>query len=47
VLQAGIVRLGAQIQLSLTGFAWVNVGLTLVWLYIVTRLGREHRKMGF
>jgi ATP:ADP antiporter, AAA family len=47
VLQAGIVRLGAQLQLTLTGFAWINVGLTLIWLYTVSRLGREHRKMGF
>jgi AAA family ATP:ADP antiporter len=47
VLQAGIVRLGAGLQLTLTGFAWVNVGLTLVWLYIVSRLAREHKKMGF
>jgi AAA family ATP:ADP antiporter len=47
VLQAGIVRLGASVQLGLTGFAWVNVGLTLLWLYSVSRLAREHQKMGF
>src|SRR5258707_3289368 len=47
VLQDGIVRLGAQLHFSLTGFAWVNVGLTLVWLYVVSRLSREHRRMGF
>jgi AAA family ATP:ADP antiporter len=47
VLQAGIVRLGAQIHLSLGVFAWINVGLTLVWLYTVNLLGREHRRMGF
>src|SRR6266852_4763507 len=47
VLQAGIVRIGAQLNLALTGFAWVNVGLTLVWLYAVSRLSREHRRMGF
>jgi len=47
VLQAGIVRLGASLHLGLTGFAWVNVGLTLLWLYSVSRLAREHRKMGF
>jgi AAA family ATP:ADP antiporter len=47
VLQAGIVRLGAQLNLALPGFAAVNVGLTLVWLYVVSRLGREHRRMGF
>jgi ATP:ADP antiporter, AAA family len=47
VLQAGIVGLGATLQLGVTGFAWVNVGLTLIWLYAVSRLSREHRKMGF
>jgi len=47
VLQAGVVRIGAQLNLALTGFAWLNVGLVLVWLYAVSRLGREHRRMGF
>ena len=47
VLSAGVVRLGAQLNLALTGFAWVNVGLVLIWLYAVTRLSREHRRMGF
>ena len=43
----GLVRLGAQLQFGLAGFAWINVGLTLAWLYAVTRLSREHRRMGF
>lgn len=47
VLQAGVVRIGAQLNLALTGFAWINVGFVLVWLYAVTRLSREHRRMGF
>jgi AAA family ATP:ADP antiporter len=47
VLSAGVVGLGAQLHLALTGFAWVNIGLVLVWLYAVTRLSREHRRMGF
>ncbi len=47
VLQAGIVRLGAQFHLAFAGFAWVNVGLTVAWLYVVTRLSREHRRMRF
>ena len=47
VLQAGMVRLGAQFHLAFSGFAWVNVGLTLVWFYAVTRLAREHRRMQF
>ena len=47
VLQAGVVRIGAQFHLAFSGFAWVNVGLTLIWLYAVTRLSREHRRMRF
>ena len=47
VLQAGLVRLGAQFNLAFSGFAWINVGLTLVWFYAVIRLGREHRRMRF
>jgi ATP:ADP antiporter, AAA family len=47
VLQAGVVGLGATFQLAFAGFAWVNVGLVLVWLFVVTRLGREHRRMHF
>ena len=47
VLSAGVVKLGSQLNLALTGFAWVNVGLVLIWLYAVTRLSREHRRMGF
>ena len=39
--------MGAQIHLAFSGFAWVNVGLTLMWLYAVTRLAREHRRMQF
>lgn len=47
VLQAGMVRLGAELSLSVTGFAWINVGLTAVWLWVASAVGREHRKMGF
>jgi len=47
VLQAGVVRLGAQFNMAFTGFAWLNVGLTLMWFYAVTRLAREHRRMHF
>ncbi len=47
LIQAGIVRLGAQLNVTVTGFAWINVALTLAWLYAVSRLSREHRRMGF
>jgi AAA family ATP:ADP antiporter len=47
VLQAGVVRLGAQFHLAFSGFAWLNVGFTMIWFYVVTRLAREHRRMDF
>jgi ATP:ADP antiporter, AAA family len=47
VLQAGVVRLGSELHLAFSGFAWFNVGLTLAWFYVVSRLSREHRWMRF
>jgi ATP:ADP antiporter, AAA family len=47
VIQAGIVKMGAELQLATAGFAWLNVGFTLVWLWIATRLDREHRRLSF
>jgi AAA family ATP:ADP antiporter len=47
VLQAGIVGIGARLHLATTGFAWLNAGLTLVWLLVVSRLAAEHRRMQF
>jgi AAA family ATP:ADP antiporter len=47
VLQAGVVKIGAELQLAFTGFAWINVGLTIGWLWVVSRLAKQHRQMGF
>lgn len=47
VLQAGIIKLGAELQLAFTAFAWINVGLTIAWLWVVSRLAKQHRLMGF
>jgi len=47
VLQAGIVKLGAELSFSIPAFAWLNVALTVVWLGIASRLSAEHRRMGF
>ncbi len=47
VLQAGLVRAGEGLSVSLSGFAWFNVALTVCWLWIAALLGREHRRMGF
>lgn len=45
VLQAGLLRLGSQFHLAFAGFAWLNCALTLGWLYVVTRLARQHRRI--
>ncbi|MCC7342771.1 MAG: hypothetical protein IT170_16945 [Bryobacterales bacterium] len=45
MLQAGVVKLGTTIGLSITGFASVNVGFTMVWLVVVWMLFREHKRL--
>ena len=47
MLQAGMIRVGAELQLATPAFAWINIGLTMAWLFVVSRLAREHRRMGF
>jgi AAA family ATP:ADP antiporter len=47
VLQGGLVRLGAQLHLAVAAFAWLNVALTLAWLFVVTRLAKQHRRQAF
>lgn len=48
VLQAGIVFVGSeQLKLSTTQFAWINVALTLVWLWVVAQIAQTLRKRGF
>jgi AAA family ATP:ADP antiporter len=47
VLQAGLVKIGGELSIGLTGFAWINVALTVVWLWVASALSRQHRKMGF
>lgn len=44
LLQAGIVFLGTWLGFSISGFAGVSIGLTLVWLLICLGIYREHRK---
>jgi ATP:ADP antiporter, AAA family len=47
VLSAGIVKLGAELQMAFAGFAWLNVGFTILWLWIAGRLAKEHRRLSF
>jgi len=44
VLQAGVVYVGTAIGMSITGFAWLNVLLTVVWVFAATRIYSEHRR---
>lgn len=47
VIQAGIVKMGSELQMATAGFAWLNVGFTLCWLWIASRLVKEHRRLSF
>jgi ATP:ADP antiporter, AAA family len=47
VLQAGIVKVGGELAIGFAGFAWLNVALTVTWLWVASQLAREHRRMGF
>jgi hypothetical protein len=42
-----VVKAGTEFGMGLSGFAWLNVALTGVWLWIAARHYREHRRMGF
>jgi AAA family ATP:ADP antiporter len=44
VLQAGIVWIGSKLSLTISTFAFVNVGLTLLWLAVVIALSKEHTR---
>ena len=43
--QAGVVLLGTHLALTTQNYAWINVALVAVWLFIVVGIGREHRKL--
>jgi hypothetical protein len=43
---AGLVAIGIHVLfLSTQGFAFVNVALVVVWLFICIRIYREHKKL--
>lgn len=45
VLQAGIVFVGSTLGIGIAGFSWLNVGLTLGWLFAGSRIYVAHRKI--
>jgi ATP:ADP antiporter, AAA family len=44
VFSAGFVGLGQVIGLTTSSFAGINVGLTIVWLWVARQIAREHRR---
>ena len=45
VLQAGIVFVGSSIGIGISGFSWLNVAMTVMWLLAAGRIYSEHRKL--
>jgi len=44
VVSAGFVGFGQVAGLTVAAFAGINVGLTLVWLWVARQISREHRQ---
>ncbi len=46
MLAALLVLVGTTVwKLSVSGFAWVNVGLALVWIWVAFSIGRRYRSL--
>lgn len=45
LLSAGFVFVGTSLSLGIAGFSAIGVGVALVWLVVVVRLGRRYRAM--
>jgi hypothetical protein len=45
LVSAGLVFVGSLLHLGTRAFAGVNFAFALVWLRIVFRIAREHRKI--
>jgi AAA family ATP:ADP antiporter len=45
MLQAGVVFVGVQLALTISGFAVVNLVLIAVWFLLVLGIRREHKKL--
>jgi AAA family ATP:ADP antiporter len=44
VVSAGFVALGQVVGATVPVFAWLNVALTAVWLWVAGQIAKEHRK---
>ena len=45
VIRAGVVWVGSAASFGVPAFAAVNAVLTLGWLYVVSRLNKEHARL--
>ncbi len=45
LVSAGLVFVGSRLHLDAKAFAGVNFAFTLLWLWIVMRVAREHRRL--
>ena len=41
----GLVWVGNYLGAALSAFAWLNVGFTVLWLFVAGRIAREHKKL--
>jgi AAA family ATP:ADP antiporter len=44
VVSAGFVGLGQVLALTVSAFAWINVALTILWLWVAHQIATEHRR---
>src|SRR5262249_16959287 len=44
VVSAGVVALGQLAGLSISVFAGLNVAMVVIWLWVASRIAREHRR---
>lgn len=44
IASAGFVGLGQVVGLTTSAFAGINVGMTIIWLWVAAQIAREHRR---
>ena len=44
VVAAGVVTAGAALGMGIAGFGWVNVAMTIGWIWVAQQIAREHRR---
>ena len=44
VTAAAVATVGTAIGMGIAGFGWVNVAFTVCFIYVATRIAREHRR---